>query len=127
MLSRGERPRRIDASQWLKWEMRKVALAREPKDKELSEEQLKEIYKYASQMSWENVREQLAYHHMLYLGDLFEGWALDEKISRENSAYFLGFADAVRNLASEVGPDWRPPEPKTLDILGSMARWGLGE
>ena len=127
LLSRGESPRRIDASEWLKWEIRKILRAQEPKDKQLSEEQLQKIYRYASQIRSENAREQLSYHHMVFLGDLFEGWAQGKDISRENSAYFLGFAESMRALAKEVGPGWRPPEPETLDILGSMARWGLGE
>jgi hypothetical protein len=52
---------------------------------------------------------------------------LGKNVSRENSAYFLGFTEGMRKLADEFGPDWRPPQPKTLDILGNLARWGLGE
>ena len=93
----------------------------------MSDEQLKEIYRSACQLPSNSAREQLSYHQMLYLGDVFEGWAQSKNVSRKNSANYLGYAEAIRKLADEVGPDWCPPEPRTLDILGRMARWGLGE
>jgi hypothetical protein len=63
-----------------------------------------------------------SYHQMLYLGDVFEGWAQGKNVSRKNCANYLGYAEAMRKLADEVGRDWHPPEPRTLDILGRMAR-----
>jgi hypothetical protein len=126
-LSRGDGPHRLDASEWLKWETRKIVRAQGSKDDDLTDEQLREIYRSACQLPSNTAREQLSYHQMLYLGDVFEGWAQGENVSRKNSANFVGYAEAIRKLADEVGPDWRPPEPKTLDILGRMARWGLGE
>ena len=154
LLARGERPKRMDASHWLSHELIRTATASRSggkslddeelshgpshelirtattsrlEEKNLSDEELREIYESASQLPSEDVKEQLSHHHMVYLADLFEGWALDESVSRENLAYFLGFAESLRNLADEVGPDWRPPETNALSVLGHLVRWGLGE
>jgi hypothetical protein len=65
--SRGDGPRRIDASEWLNWQMRKIARAQEPKDEELSEEQVGEIYRSTCQLPSNTARQQLSYDQMLYL------------------------------------------------------------
>jgi hypothetical protein len=127
LLARGDKPKRMDASHWLTHELIKMASVPTPDSKDLRDKELREIYERASQLPSEDVKDQLAYRHMIYLADLFEGWALDEKVSRKNSAYFLGFAESLRTLADEVGPNWRPPESNALSALGHLVRWGLGE
>ena len=64
---------------------------------------------------------------MIYLADVFEGWALDKQFTPEESARAIGMAEGMRALAEEVGPNWYPPDPKTLSFLGYIARRGLGE
>jgi hypothetical protein len=127
LLARGEIPQRIDAARWLSHELAKRAVAPMPEDTHSGEKELREIYERALELPPEEVKEQLAYRQMICLADLFEGWAIDENVSRENSAYFLGFAESLRNLADEAGPEWRPPESGTLGVLGHLVRWGLGE
>jgi hypothetical protein len=72
-------------------------------------------------------REQLAYRHMIALADAFEGWSMDQRTLPEQSASLLGFAEALRRLAFEVGESWSPPEPTRLTLIGFMGRKLLDE
>jgi hypothetical protein len=123
LLSRHDKPKRINTSHWLSREIGRLT----PRNRQPTAEQLWTIYKTASQPPPPKLREQLAYHHMIYLADVFEGWALDKKFTPEESARTIGMAESMRALAEEVGPDWYPPDPKTLSFLGYIARRGLGE
>lgn len=74
-----------------------------------------------------HLREQLAFQHMIALADAFEGWALDRRMTPEQSAMLVGWSQSMRALADEVGPDWNPPEPEKLSLLGFLGRKMLEE
>jgi hypothetical protein len=70
---------------------------------------------------------QLAYRHMIALADALEGWSMDRRTSPEQGAGLLGFAEALRRLAFEVGENWDPPQPEELTLVGFLGRKLLGE
>jgi hypothetical protein len=74
-----------------------------------------------------HLREQSAYRHMIHLADVFDGWALDSRNTPEQSIMILGWADSLRELADEVGPDWDPPESGRLSLMGFLGRKAVGE
>jgi hypothetical protein len=71
----------------------------------------------------EDVKDQLTHHHMVHLADLFEGWALDEKVSRENSAYFLGLQNPYETWPTKWDLIGVRPNPR---CLASSAIWCAG-
>jgi hypothetical protein len=120
-----------NTAHWLKYELQRIAASAQrdlpiAKRADPSPDELWAIYKDASGPP-DHLREQLARHHMVFLADLLEGWALDKGMTPERSAKFIGFAEGVRALADEVGPDWNPPPPKTLCFVAYLARKRLGE
>jgi hypothetical protein len=61
------------------------------------------------------------------LSDAFEGWALDQRLSPEQSSRLIGMSERLREFADEVGPSWNPPAPKQLPLLAFVARKLLDE
>ena len=75
----------------------------------------------------EPIRDQMAYRHMIALADFFEGWALDARMTPEQYAKLVGWAESLRRLADDVGPGWEPPAPDRLTLMGFPGRKALGE
>jgi hypothetical protein len=75
----------------------------------------------------ESLRQQLNYEQMIVLADMFIGWALSKKFDPKQSAWFVGFAEGLLAEADLVGPDWNPPEPEKVTIIGRMARIATGD
>ena len=92
-----------------------------------SSEDLQRIYDEAATLKNNDLREQLAYRHMVALADTLEGWAIDARMSPVQTAKTLGMAESLRQLAELVGPDWNPPEPEQLSLMGFLGRQVLGE
>ena len=69
-----------------------------------------------------HLSDQLSYGDMLHFADVCEGWAQDERLELEMTAKCLGWADGMRRLADLVGPDWNPPDPPKLSLVGFLAR-----
>lgn len=90
-------------------------------------EHLRRIFEDASGPMKEPIRDQLAYRHMVALADNFEGWALYPETTPEQSAKLLGLSESLRRLSDEVGPDWDPPPPDHLTLLGFLGRKAVGE
>jgi hypothetical protein len=90
-------------------------------------EVLEAIFQNSADMTPSHLKPQLAYRHMIALADSYDGWAQDQRMSPERSAQLLGWADGMRRLADEVGPEWNPPTPATVSITGSLGRWALNE
>jgi len=88
---------------------------------------LRRIYEEAAALRANDLRDQLAYRHMLALADHFEGWALDERITPAEVAKLMGWAEHMRQLAELVGPDWNPPRPDELSLMGFFGRQVLGK
>jgi hypothetical protein len=57
-----------------------------------SQEELLHIFNEASAPMSEHLREQLAYRHMIALADVFEGRALDKRLTAEQSVRLVGWA-----------------------------------
>ena len=89
--------------------------------------QLRQIFEQASGPMKEPIRDQLAYRHMIALADNFEGWALDARMTPEQTAKLVGWAESLRSLAEEVGPAWDPPTPDQLTLMGFLGRKVLDE
>ena len=92
-----------------------------------SPDDLRRIFEEASGPMSDHLREQLAFRHMVALAESFEGWALDTRLTPEQSAMLVGWAESMRSLADEVGPDWNPPKPKKLTLMGFLGRKMLDE
>ena len=92
-----------------------------------SRDDLHHIFEEASAPMSGHLREQLAYRHMIALADTFEGWALDRRMTPEQTAKLVGWAESMRTLANEVGPDWNPPTPERLTLMGFLGRKVLDE
>lgn len=88
---------------------------------------LQRIFDEAATLKNNHMREQLAFRHIIALADHFEGWAMDARLSPEQTAKLLGWAESFRQLADLVGPDWNPPEPEQLTLMGFLGRTVLGE
>ncbi|RWI85943.1 MAG: hypothetical protein E5X33_00065 [Mesorhizobium sp.] len=81
------------------------------------------IFEEASEVSWPEVRGELGYRHMVHLADVFEGWALDGRMTPEWTAKLAGWAVSMRTLAEEVGSAWDPPRPAgKLSLVGFIGR-----
>jgi hypothetical protein len=87
-----------------------------------SREELQRIFDEAISTFASSNREQLSYEQMLNVAAAFDEWAEDERLTLERSAQLLGWAEGLRRLAVEVGPEWHPVEPDKLNLLGLMAR-----
>jgi hypothetical protein len=112
------------------WNLMKIneAIAkRQSDDPALRHDELRRIFNKASAPFPEHVRHQLAHRHMIGLADVFEGWALDKRLTPEQSVQLVGWAESMRALADEVGPDWDPPKPKKLTLMGFLGRKALDE
>jgi len=59
---------------------------------------------------------------MVHLADVFEGWAIDRRVTPEQTAMILRWAEDMRALAERVGPDWDPPKPDKLSLVGFLGR-----
>lgn len=92
-------------------------------------EGLVHIFDQAAEQRWsEDLREELGYCHMVHLADVFEGWAIDWRMTPEWTAKLTGWAQSLRRLADEVGPDWDPPRPTWRpSIVGFLGRKLLDE
>ena len=75
----------------------------------------------------EHIRTQMAYRHMVGLADVLEGWALDRRMTPHQTARIAGWAEALRQLAAEVGPNWNPPTPPRMSLFGFLGRKVLDE
>jgi hypothetical protein len=92
-----------------------------------SPDDLQRIFDKAAALKNNHMREQLAYRHMIALADNFEGWAMDARMSPVQTAKLLGWAEQFRQLAELVGPDWNPPQPERLTLMGFLGRQVLDE
>jgi hypothetical protein len=92
-----------------------------------SREELQRIFDEAVSNFAASNREQLSYEQMLDMADTFGEWAEDERVSFKKAAMLLGWAEALRCPADEVGPDWNPPKPDKLNVMGFIARKIAGE
>lgn len=70
----------------------------------------------------ESLREELSYEQMIALAEMFIGWAGYEGTDPERSAWLTGLAEGLLAEADLVGPEWTPPEPEKLTIIGYLAR-----
>jgi hypothetical protein len=75
-----------------------------------SPEELARLFDEAASSNWENCEAELSHDDMLYLADLFTGWAMNGKTELHWSVKLLGWAEIFERLATEVGPEWDPPE-----------------
>jgi hypothetical protein len=92
-----------------------------------SPDDLQRIFDEAATLKNNHMRDQLAYGHMIALADNFEGWAMDVRMSPVQIAKLLGWAESLRQLAELVGPDWNPPEPERLTLMGFLGRQVIGD
>lgn len=92
-----------------------------------SQEELLQIFNESTSSFAASNKEQLAYRHMIALAEVLEGWTMDARMSPERSAQILGWAEALDKLAEEVGPDWDPPQPARLTLMGFLGRKALDE
>jgi hypothetical protein len=92
-----------------------------------SDDELRHIFEKAAALKASDPRDQLAHRHMIALADHFEGWALDKQVAPKQAARLMGHAENMRQLPELVGPEWEPPRPEQLSLLGFMARRMLGE
>ncbi len=75
----------------------------------------------------ESIREQLNYQQMIALADTFIGWSLDESIDPKRSAWLAGYAEGLLAESDFLGPDWNPPEPEELTVIGIKGRLANGD
>jgi hypothetical protein len=76
----------------------------------------------AARRRWAGVTEELSHLDMINLADTLTGWAMTRGVSREWSGRLIGWAETMQRLADKVGPNWNPPEPQELSLIGSLAR-----
>ena len=53
--------------------------------------------------------DSLSGQDMLFLADMYEGWAYDARMDAFNIARLLGWADGKRVLVEVIGADYEPP------------------
>lgn len=70
----------------------------------------------------DDLKGQLSHTHMVTLGSSFLEWALDPDLSPEQAQTLITSARKMCDMALDVGPDWNPPEPEQLSIVGFIAR-----
>lgn len=123
---RAENRRLATGMERIDWYLSELPLAEHRRLKDKRESLQREFERVASR-EMPGAKEELAYRHMVALADMFEGWSMDKRVSQRKSALILGWAESLRTLAHEVGPDWDPPRPARLSLLGFIARRALGE
>ena len=67
-------------------------------------------------------RQQLNFEQMIALADMLIGWALDERTDPKRSAWLIGVAEGLLAEADLLGPDWNPPEPEELSLIGFLGQ-----
>ena len=72
-------------------------------------------------------RQQLNFEQMIALADMLIGWALDERTDPKRSAWLTGVAEGLLAEADLLGPDWNPPEPEELSLIGFLGRTANGD
>jgi hypothetical protein len=75
----------------------------------------------------ERVREQLSYSQLHALADMFLAWAQNESSDPKRSAWLAGVAEGLLAEAENLGPDWQPPEPEKLTLMGFLGRKANGD
>ena len=75
----------------------------------------------------ESLRQELSYPQMLALADILIGWALDKNTKPKRSAMLTGFSEGLLAEAEILGPDWSPPEPEELSVIGVIGRIANGD
>jgi len=75
----------------------------------------------------ERVREQLNYDQMRALADMFLGWATHESSDPTWSAWLTGIVEGLLAEADNLGPDWNPPEPDKVSLIGFLGRIANGD
>ncbi len=75
----------------------------------------------------ESVRQQLSYEQMIALADMLTGWALDKRNDPKRSAWLTGVSEGLMAEANLLGPDWNPPEPEELTVIGVVGRLANGD
>ncbi len=75
----------------------------------------------------ESVRQQLNYEQMIALADMLTGWALDNRNDPKRSAWLTGVSEGFMAEADQLGPDWNPPEPEELTLLGYLGHLANGD
>ena len=64
---------------------------------------------------------------MLALADMFFGWAIGETSDAKRSAWLTGIAEDLLAEADQLGPDWDPPEPEEVNLIGWLGRVANGD
>ena len=75
----------------------------------------------------ESHRQQLTYKQMIALAEMFIGWALDKRNDPKRSAWLTGVSEGLLAEADLLGPDWNPPEPEELTLIGFLGRVANGD
>ena len=72
-------------------------------------------------LRWPKTREERdGYEQMIALSDMLTGWALDKRNDPKRSAWLTGVSEGLMAEADQLGPDWDPPEPEKLTLLGCL-------
>jgi hypothetical protein len=110
--------------------LRPRSTARRPEemsDTPPTRERLLQVFKEAASPLSHDTKDQMGARHMLALAELFESWVFDRRLTPIQTTKLLGWAERFRRLAEEVGPDWDPPPPAQLSVLGYLGRVALDE
>jgi hypothetical protein len=75
----------------------------------------------------ERLQQQLNYEQMIALSDMLTGWALGTEFDQKRSAWLAGFSEGLIAEANQLGPDWNPPEPEKLTLIGYMGYIANGD
>ncbi len=75
----------------------------------------------------ESLQQQLSYQQMIALADMFTGWALHKENDPKRTAWLAGVSEGLMAEADLLGPDWNPPEPEKLRLIGFMGRIANGD
>ena len=75
----------------------------------------------------ESHRQQLNHEQMITLANTFIGWGLGKNIDPKWTAFLTGAAEGLLAEADLLGPDWNPPEPEELTVIGIMGRLANGD
>ena len=75
----------------------------------------------------ESHQQQLNHEQMITLANMFIGWALDKSTDPKRTAFLTGAAEGLLAEADLVGPDWNPPEPEELTVIGIVGRLANGD
>ena len=85
-------------------------------------DELSRLFREAASGVHDSAKDQLTFADMHHLADTFIGWAMSSEITPEQSAALTGWAEALQTMAEKVGPEWNPPEPPRVSLIGSIAR-----